>query len=121
MITLACAPIGAIGHTPHHGISLQRPPRLAHPQVLVGEPSVADTINILRGLKEKYESHHGVRVTDRALVVAAELSDRYIQSRFLPDKVRHGTAALAGQNMAGLALREAGGEEGGGGVAYARW
>ncbi|GFH15139.1 uncharacterized protein HaLaN_11310, partial [Haematococcus lacustris] len=55
-------------------------------QVLVGEPSVADTISILRGIKEKYESHHGVRITDRALVVAAELSDRYIQSRFLPDK-----------------------------------
>jgi AAA lid domain len=48
-------------------------------QVLVAEPSVADTISILRGLKEKYEGHHGVHITDRALVVAAELSDRYIQ------------------------------------------
>lgn len=55
-------------------------------QVLVGEPSVQDTIQILRGLKEKYETHHGTRIQDRALVVAAELSDRYIQSRFLPDK-----------------------------------
>ncbi|GAX82249.1 hypothetical protein CEUSTIGMA_g9677.t1 [Chlamydomonas eustigma] len=55
-------------------------------QVLVGEPSVPDTIQILRGLKDKYESHHGVRIHDRALVVAAELSDRYIQGRFLPDK-----------------------------------
>ncbi|GMH40192.1 hypothetical protein BSKO_08096 [Bryopsis sp. KO-2023] len=55
-------------------------------QVQVGEPSVPDTINMLRGLKEKYEGHHGVHIADRALVVAAELSDRYIQSRFLPDK-----------------------------------
>lgn len=52
----------------------------------MGEPSVADTINILRGLSEKYSSYHGVRLLDRALVVAAELSDRYIQGRFLPDK-----------------------------------
>ncbi|MBB5914125.1 ATP-dependent Clp protease ATP-binding subunit ClpB [Nocardia transvalensis] len=55
-------------------------------QVLVGEPSVADTIGILRGLKERYEVHHGVRITDSALVAAATLSDRYITSRFLPDK-----------------------------------
>jgi ATP-dependent Clp protease ATP-binding subunit ClpB len=54
--------------------------------VLVGEPSVADTIAILRGLKEKYEVHHGVRITDNALVAAATLSDRYIGDRFLPDK-----------------------------------
>ncbi len=54
--------------------------------VLVGEPSVEDTIAILRGLKEKYEIHHGVRITDSALVAAAELSDRYISDRFLPDK-----------------------------------
>ena len=47
-----------------------------------------DTISILRGLKERYETHHGVHITDRALVVAAELSSRYIQGRFLPDKVR---------------------------------
>ncbi|MBA3318291.1 MAG: ATP-dependent chaperone ClpB [Gemmatimonadales bacterium] len=54
--------------------------------VLVSEPSVADTIAILRGLKEKYEVHHGVRITDNALVAAATLSDRYIGDRFLPDK-----------------------------------
>lgn len=54
--------------------------------VLVGEPSVEDTIAILRGLKEKYEIHHGVRVTDAAIVAAAELSNRYIADRFLPDK-----------------------------------
>jgi ATP-dependent Clp protease ATP-binding subunit ClpB len=55
-------------------------------QVYVGEPSVEDTIGILRGLKERYEVHHGVRITDSALVAAATLSDRYITSRFLPDK-----------------------------------
>ena len=54
--------------------------------VLVGEPSVEDTIAILRGLKEKYEIHHGVRIKDSALVAAAELSNRYITDRFLPDK-----------------------------------
>ncbi len=54
--------------------------------VLVGAPSVPDTIAILRGLKEKYEVHHGVRITDNALVAAATLSDRYIGDRFLPDK-----------------------------------
>lgn len=54
--------------------------------VMVSEPSVEDTISILRGLKEKYEEHHGVRITDSALVSAADLSDRYISDRFLPDK-----------------------------------
>jgi ATP-dependent Clp protease ATP-binding subunit ClpB len=54
--------------------------------VLVGEPSVPDTIGILRGLKERYEVHHGVRITDSALVAAATMSDRYIADRFLPDK-----------------------------------
>jgi ATP-dependent Clp protease ATP-binding subunit ClpB len=54
--------------------------------VYVGAPSVEDTIAILRGLKEKYEVHHGVRITDNALVAAATLSDRYIGDRFLPDK-----------------------------------
>ena len=54
--------------------------------VLVGEPSAADTIAILRGLKERYEAHHGVRIRDAALVAAALLSDRYISDRFLPDK-----------------------------------
>ncbi|MGO3259139.1 ATP-dependent chaperone ClpB [Corynebacterium variabile] len=55
-------------------------------QVYVGEPTVEDTIGILRGLKERYEVHHGVRIQDSALVAAATLSDRYITSRFLPDK-----------------------------------
>ncbi len=54
--------------------------------VVVGEPTVEDTIAILRGLKEKYEIHHGVRITDSAIVAAAELSNRYISDRFLPDK-----------------------------------
>jgi ATP-dependent Clp protease ATP-binding subunit ClpB len=54
--------------------------------VFVNEPSVEDTISILRGLKEKYELHHGVRITDSALVAAATLSNRYISDRFLPDK-----------------------------------
>jgi ATP-dependent Clp protease ATP-binding subunit ClpB len=54
--------------------------------VFVGEPSVEDTISILRGIKEKYELHHGVRITDGALVAAATLSNRYITDRFLPDK-----------------------------------
>lgn len=54
--------------------------------VLVGEPSVEDTVSILRGLKERYEVHHGVRITDAAIVAAAELSHRYISGRFLPDK-----------------------------------
>ncbi|HQZ85659.1 MAG TPA: AAA family ATPase, partial [Actinomycetota bacterium] len=55
-------------------------------QVFVGEPSVEDTIGILRGIKEKYEAHHKVAIADAALVAAATLSDRYITSRFLPDK-----------------------------------
>ena len=55
-------------------------------QVMVGEPTVEDTVGILRGLKDRYEVHHGVRITDAALVAAATLSDRYITARFLPDK-----------------------------------
>ncbi|MGX0629445.1 ATP-dependent Clp protease ATP-binding subunit ClpB [Corynebacterium afermentans] len=55
-------------------------------QVYVGEPTVEDTIGILRGLKERYEVHHGVRIQDSALVSASELSNRYITNRFLPDK-----------------------------------
>ena len=55
-------------------------------QVIVAQPTVVDTISILRGLKEKYEIHHGVRITDAALVAAATLSHRYISERFLPDK-----------------------------------
>jgi ATP-dependent Clp protease ATP-binding subunit ClpB len=54
--------------------------------VFIGEPSVEDTISILRGIKDKYETHHGVRITDSALVSAATLSNRYITDRFLPDK-----------------------------------
>ena len=54
--------------------------------VFVGEPTVADTISILRGIKEKYELHHGIRITDGALVAAATLSNRYITDRYLPDK-----------------------------------
>lgn len=56
-------------------------------QVLVDQPNVADTVSILRGLRERYELHHGVRIRDSALVEAAVLSDRYIADRFLPDKV----------------------------------
>src|SRR5947199_3338395 len=55
-------------------------------QVYVGEPSVEDTVGILRGLKDRYEVHHGVRITDSGLVAADTLSDRYITARFLPDK-----------------------------------
>ena len=55
-------------------------------KVLVDEPSVEDTIAILRGLQEKYEAHHGVEITDPAIVAAAELSHRYITDRYLPDK-----------------------------------
>lgn len=66
--------------------------------ILVHEPSVEDTIAILRGIKEKYEIHHGVRITDDALIAAAKLSDRYITDRFLPDKaidlIDEATAAL---------------------------
>src|SRR3954467_7257273 len=54
--------------------------------VFVGEPSVEDTIGILRGLKERYEGHHGVRIPGGASVAAATLSDRYVTARFLPDK-----------------------------------
>src|SRR3546814_5124461 len=55
--------------------------------VFVPEPSVEETISILRGLKEKYELHHGVRITDAAIVSAATLSNRYIADSFLPDKI----------------------------------
>ncbi len=54
--------------------------------VMIGEPSVADTISILRGIKERFEAHHGVKITDDALVAAATLSNRYITNRYLPDK-----------------------------------
>ena len=55
-------------------------------KVLVDQPTVEDTISILRGLKERFEIHHGVRITDAALIACATLSDRYISDRFLPDK-----------------------------------
>ena len=55
-------------------------------KIIVGEPTVEATIAILRGLQEKYEVHHGVEITDPAIVAAAELSHRYITDRFLPDK-----------------------------------
>jgi ATP-dependent Clp protease ATP-binding subunit ClpB len=54
--------------------------------VMVNEPTVEDTISILRGIKSRYESHHGVRIMDEALIAAATLSHRYLTSRFLPDK-----------------------------------
>ena len=54
--------------------------------VVVGEPTMEDTVSILRGLKERYELHHGVRIADEAIIAAAELSHRYISDRFLPDK-----------------------------------
>ena len=54
--------------------------------MLIEEPNVEDTITILRGIKERYEVHHGVRITDGALIAAAQLSHRYIADRFLPDK-----------------------------------
>ncbi|KAB2812392.1 ATP-dependent chaperone ClpB [Pimelobacter simplex] len=68
--------------------SIEKDPALERrfQQVFVGEPSVEDTIQILRGIQEKYEAHHGVRITDAALVAAATLSDRYITGRQLPDK-----------------------------------
>lgn len=55
-------------------------------KVMIDEPSTADAISILRGLKERYENHHKVRIKDEAIVAAVELSHRYITSRFLPDK-----------------------------------
>ena len=67
---------------------IEKDPALARrfQPVFVDEPSVDDTISILRGLKEKYEAHHGVRISDGAIVSAVRLSDRYITDRFLPDK-----------------------------------
>lgn len=67
---------------------IEKDPALARrfQSVYVGEPSVEETVSILRGIKEKYEVHHGVRIADSALVAAAQLSDRYITGRFLPDK-----------------------------------
>ena len=79
--------------------------------VFVGEPSVGDTIAILRGLKERYEAHHGVRIRDAALVAAAVLSDRYISDRFLPDKaidlVDESAPAADGDRLLAVELDEA--------------
>ena len=61
-------------------------PLIDYQQVLVHQPTISDTISILRGLKERYEVHHGVRISDNSLVAAAILSNRYIPDRFLPDK-----------------------------------
>lgn len=68
-------------------------------QVFVDQPSVEDTISILRGLRERYELHHGVRISDSALVEAAILSDRYISGRFLPDKGEIATAPSEDQSF----------------------
>ena len=67
---------------------IEKDPALARrfQQVLIDEPTIEDTISILRGIKEKYELHHGIRITDNALIAAAKLSAQYIPQRFLPDK-----------------------------------
>ena len=54
--------------------------------IIAGEPNIDETISILRGLKERYEAHHGIRISDKAIVSAVKLSDRYITDRFMPDK-----------------------------------
>lgn len=87
------------------------PPRSRFQQVYVDQPSVTDTISILRGLRERYELHHGVKISDSALVEAAVLSDRYIADRFLPGGVgprgqragagMHGWAAAARWQLGG--------------------
>ncbi len=83
--TLRCVGATTLGEYRKH---IEKDPALERrfQPVLVGEPSVEDTISILRGLKEKYEVHHGVKIKDSAIVAAASLSDRYISDRFLPDK-----------------------------------
>ena len=80
--------IGAIALTDEYHKYIEKDQALARrfQPVMVGEPSVEDTISILRGIKDKYEQHHRVRITDSALVAAADLSNRYISDRFLPDK-----------------------------------
>src|SRR6185295_15322914 len=87
---LARGELRAIGATTldEYRANIEKDPALERrfQPVLVEEPSVEDTIAILRGLKEKYEVHHGVRIQDPALVAAAVLSDRYVTGRFLPDK-----------------------------------
>jgi ATP-dependent Clp protease ATP-binding subunit ClpB len=87
---LARGAIRCIGATTtdEYRIHIEKDPALARrfQPIFVSEPSVSDTISILRGIKEKYEVHHGVRISDNALVAAAYLSNRYINGRFLPDK-----------------------------------
>ena len=78
--------IGATTLTEYRAIEKDAALERRFQPVHVAEPSVADTIGILRGLKERYEVHHGVRITDDAIVAAAKLSDRYLTERFLPDK-----------------------------------
>lgn len=73
-------------------------------QVYVDQPSVENTISILRGLRERYELHHGVRISDSALVEAAVLSDRYISGRFLPDKGELVTYRITGDIFSNLLL-----------------
>ena len=70
----------------HKYIEKDAAPERRFQPILVGEPTVEDTISILRGLKERYEAHHGVRIKDSAIIAAATLSHRYISDRFLPDK-----------------------------------
>ena len=84
---MSCTAWGPRPWTSTGRISRRTPPwRGAFQPVFVSEPSLEETISILRGLKEKYELHHGVRMTDSAIVAAATLSNRYISDRFLPDK-----------------------------------
>ncbi len=87
---LARGELRCIGATTlvEHRTHIEKDPALERrfQQVLINEPSIEDTISILRGLKEKYEVHHGVRISDNSLVAAAVLSKRYISERFLPDK-----------------------------------
>merc|ERR1712093_411518 len=87
---LARGELRCIGATTinEHRENIEKDPALERrfQQILVRQPSVQDTISILRGKKERYEVHHGVRISDNALIAAAVLSDRYISERFLPDK-----------------------------------
>ena len=87
---LARGELHCIGATTldEYRLNIEKDPALERrfQKVVVPEPTVEDTISILRGLKERFEIHHGVNIHDRAIVAAATLSDRYITDRFLPDK-----------------------------------